>query len=207
MVLPDIISDIPAAGLSLEEFQEFAASHDGFWELDEGVPVRMESPSEEHQWISLEVASAFRDYLKGHPCRVLQELDVWTGRMPFNEASRKIKGSVRRPDILIYCNQEQRQNGVILSPQLVVEIWSPTNTNQEFRKKLKEYYRIGVKEYWQIDYKEPGFTILSFDGDAIRFTTDGSDFHKPLESAYFPGLKVDLSAYYTEFADTAAANQ
>jgi len=184
MVLPNPVS-IPE--FSLEEFQAFAAAQDGFWELHEGVPVRMESASEEHQWISLEIAVAFRAYMKGRKCRALQELDVWTGRMPFSEAARKRKASVRRPDVLIYCDQEQRQHGVILSPQLVVEIWSPTNTNKEFRNKLKEYYRIGVKE--------------------LRFLSDGDDFRKPLESEYFPGLKVDLSEYYTRFADTAAIEQ
>lgn len=204
MALPNPVS-IPE--FSLEEFQAFAAAQDGFWELHEGVPVRMESASEEHQWISLEIAVAFRAYMKGRKCRVLQELDVWTGRMPFSEAARKRKASVRRPDVLIYCDQEQRQHGVILSPQLVVEIWSPTNTNKEFRNKLKEYYRIGVKEYWQIDYGEPGFTILSFADGGIRFLSDGDDFHKPLESEYFPGLKVDLSEYYIRFADTAAIEQ
>ena len=159
MALPNPVS-IPE--FSLEEFQAFAAAQDGFWELHEGVPVRMESASEEHQWISLEIAVAFRAYMKGRKCR---------------------------------------------SPQLVVEIWSPTNTNKEFRNKLKEYYRIGVKEYWQIDYGEPGFTILSFADGGIRFLSDGDDFHKPLESEYFPGLKVDLSEYYIRFADTAAIEQ
>ncbi|MDE7242671.1 MAG: Uma2 family endonuclease, partial [Oscillospiraceae bacterium] len=134
--------------LSLEEFQRFAETHDGFWELEEGVPVKMEPASDEHQWISLEISSAFREYFKGKTCRPRQELDVWTGKIPFNETARKMKAAVRKPDILVYCDKEQKRNGIILSPQLVVEIWSPTNTMKERNKKLGEYFRIGVQEFW-----------------------------------------------------------
>ena len=189
---------IQTQDLSFEEFQRFAETHDGFWELDGGIPVKMESPSIEHQWISLEIAAAFRDYFKNKPCRAIQELDVWIGKRPFQETARKMKATVRKPDILVYCDKEQKKNGVILSPQLVVEIWSPSNTPKEQTKKLGEYYRAGVQEFWQIYCKEKEFSIFSFTGGTLNFLSSGS-FHEPLESQYFPGLKADLSEYYAEF--------
>lgn len=39
--------------LTVEEFQRFAETHEGMWELYDGMPVKMQSPSPEHQWISL----------------------------------------------------------------------------------------------------------------------------------------------------------
>lgn len=47
-----------AFGLSFDDFKHFAEIHDGNWELVEGVPVKMQSPSIERQWISLEIAAA-----------------------------------------------------------------------------------------------------------------------------------------------------
>ncbi len=35
-------------------------------------------------------------------------------------------------------------------------------------------------------------------GQTVNFLSGGT-FHDILESRYFPGLKVDLSEYYTEF--------
>lgn len=192
------VPNINPASLSLEEFQRFAETHEGKWELEEGVPVKMESPSIAHQWISSEITLAFKQFLKGHKCRGLPDIDVWVGRLPFDAAARKNKASVRRPDFLVYCDKKQEYNNVILSPQLVIEIWSPTNTFQERNKKIVEYYRIGVKEFWQIDCQEQAFSIFSFADGNLRFLSDGT-FHEPLESEYFPGLKVDLSEYYNEF--------
>lgn len=184
--------------LSFEEFRHFAETHEGRWELEEGIPVKLESAAIAHQWISGEISAAFREYLKGGKCRGLQDVDVWVGRQPFNAFARKNKASVRRPDFLVYCDKGQLYNNMVLSPQLVVEIWSPTNTVKERRKKLSEYYRIGVKEFWQIDYEKEDFHIISVTDGVYQYLSGGT-FHEPLESKYFPGLKVDLSEYYNEF--------
>lgn len=62
------VSDFSAnQNLTLEEFQRFAETHEGMWELYDGVPVRMQSPSPEHQWICHEVMSQFREYFRKNP--------------------------------------------------------------------------------------------------------------------------------------------
>ncbi|MDE7244836.1 MAG: hypothetical protein K2O18_12805, partial [Oscillospiraceae bacterium] len=60
------------------------------------------------------------------------------------------------------------------------------------------YFRIGVQEFWQIDFAAKEFSVFSFAGKTLTFLSDGT-FYEPVESQYFPGLKADLSEYYTEF--------
>ncbi len=42
-------------------------------------------------------------------------------------------------------------------PQLVVEIWCPSNRRDERREKLALYEAMGVPEFWSIDYNTGGF--------------------------------------------------
>ena len=44
---------------------------------------------------------------------------------------------------------------MILHPQLVVEIWSPTNSLKERSKKMEEYFRIGVQELLKLFQGHP----------------------------------------------------
>ena len=179
--------------LTLEEFQKFAETHDGYWELYEGVPVRMDSPGAAHQWIAKRLLIAIDSYLAGKKCEVLPEMDVWVSSEKLDSARNKKKDATRRPDLLVYCGKEQHVSGVILAPQLVAEIWSPSNTAAERAEKQAVYQSIGVGEIWQIDAETGDFCILTFENKFRTYFSGGNIRTEPLKSQYFPGLWVDLS--------------
>ena len=173
--------------LTVEEFQRFAETHEGMWELYDGMPVKMQSPSPEHQWISHEVMSQFRDYFRDKGCIPLQELDVCVSH-------QAQKYEIRKPDILVFCSKDQLKGNLVYSPQLVAEIWSPSNTMKERLEKMRTYQQAGVKEFWQIDYCNRDFAVVTLSRENLMTITGGS-FQEDMVSEYFPGLRVSLAEY------------
>lgn len=173
--------------LTLEEFQQFAETHEGMWELYDGVPVKMQSPSPEHQWISFAVQRQLADYFQDKNCIPLSETDVCVSKKEFRHATRK-------PDLLVYCDKKQRQQHMIHSPQLVVEIWSPSNSMKERLEKMRTYQQAGAKEFWQIDYERQDFAVISF-GSENAMSISGGSFQDDIVSEYFPGLRVNFTGY------------
>lgn len=173
--------------LTLEEFQKFAETHEGMWELYDGVPVKMQSPAPEHQWISHEVMMAFGNYFSDKSCIPLQELDVCV-------SNQTQKHEIRKPDILVFCSKDQLKGNIVYSPQLVVEIWSPSNAMKERLEKMRTYQQAGVKEFWQIDYTNRDFAVVTLSRDSLMTITGGS-FRENIVSEYFPGLRVSLAGY------------
>lgn len=88
---------------------------------------------------------------------------------------------------------------MIDAPQLVIEIWSPSNSTKERAEKLAVYRQAGVQEFWQIDYERQDFAVISF-GKENRMSVSGGTFQDEIVSDYFPGLRVNLRGY-TEFLE------
>ena len=173
--------------LTLEEFQQFAETHEGMWELYDGVPVKMQSPAPEHQWICTQLMAQLVQYFAGKDCVPLVETDVCISKKEFRHATRK-------PDLLVYCDKSQRKQHMIFSPQLVVEIWSPSNSMKERLEKMRTYQQAGAKEFWQIDYERQDFAVISFSSENPMSISGGS-FQDDIVSEYFPGLRVSLAGY------------
>ncbi len=183
----------PAPWMTLEEFQAFADAQAGSWELINGVPVKMDSASDSHQWLSINLSAQFLAYFKGKPCIPLPGKDVWTSTEELNDARDHRKDSTRKPDLLVYCDKAQRVHNVIVKPDLVAEIWSHSNSYHERSLKTLLYQTIGVKEIWTIDSETADFIIAFFENGRNIHMRQGHLDNAPLTSFLFPGLTVDLS--------------
>ena len=120
------------------------------WELIEGVAYNMTpSPSRSHQKISLAIATEIYQYLKGKKCEVYQApFDV---RFPeSNEKDENIK-TVVQPDIVIICDPSKLdEKGCQGSPDLIIEIISPSTAPHDYITKLNLYEKNRIPEYWII---------------------------------------------------------
>ena len=120
------------------------------WELIEGVAYNMTpSPSRSHQKISAALVNALYQYLKGKNCEVYYApFDV---RLPEgDEEDNKIK-TVVQPDIVVICDPSKLdEKGCKGSPDLIMEILSPSTASIDYISKLKLYEKNQVSEYWII---------------------------------------------------------
>jgi len=124
------------------------------WELIDGIPFKMDAPSEYHQQISVNLIFAFRGYLTGKSCKAYHA--------PFDVRLHidGIKDTVVQPDILVICDKNiLDRKGAKGAPDLVIEILSPSSATKDRIKKLAKYEYHGVKEFWIINPLKQKVTV------------------------------------------------
>ncbi|MCL2494694.1 MAG: Uma2 family endonuclease [Oscillospiraceae bacterium] len=163
------------------------------YELIEGVPYIMASPSEAHQTMLLEFASQFHAFLKGKPCKgFIAPFDVRL--FPQNSHD---DDTIVQPDFLVVCDNSKLDgkacNG---APDFVLEILSPSTSRKDRILKKAQYGWAGVKEYWIIGPKDRMLEKHVLENG--KYTHEWLDASVPVPVSIFPGFAIDLSLVFGE---------
>jgi Uma2 family endonuclease len=168
------------------------------WELIEGVPYNMTpAPDSDHQTVSGELFGIIWLFLKKRQCRVFAA--------PFDVRLIEKSGvddpevkTVVQPDIVVICDEKKIDKGGCLgTPDIVVEILSPSTAYKDEGEKLKLYEKHGVKEYWIVN-PEARYIMI--------YRLENSKYGKPeyltenetLESRVLEGLRIELSEVWSK---------
>ncbi len=117
---------------TVEDFNRW----EGDWELIDGMPYAMTpSPSFAHQRVAGKLFRQFDEQLDDCPaCFAVMEMD-W-----------EIMGdTVVRPDVLVVCHEPEDR--IVRTPEVVVEVVSPSTTKRDEVLKFEHYEREGVLFY------------------------------------------------------------
>lgn len=141
--------------------------------------------------------SKFYGYLKDKSCKVYAApFDV---RLPFeNEKDEDIK-TVVQPDIVVVCDKSKLDDrGCKGTPDLIIEITSPTTSRLDLKDKFNLYEKAGVREYWIADPN--GKTVMVFkQGEEGRYSRpDMYAEEDEIPVGIFKDLKVDLREVFNE---------
>lgn len=158
--------------ITAEEFALLPEPTDGTrLELVRGEVVAMSRPNWEHGELQVTVASLIKVFLKQNPIgRVAVESGVITERGP---------DTVRGPDVSFMSKErmplgERMNRFADQTPDLCVEVVSPSNTRRKLDEKIKEYFFTGCRIVWVLDPDERSVTV----------------FREPLEGKLLKGDKV-----------------
>ncbi|WPM32981.1 Uma2 family endonuclease [Hydrogenobacter sp. T-2] len=148
--------------LTAEEFFKLYPQESGI-ELINGEVFEMPAPDANHQDI---VGNLFY-FLKGH-VRVKGKGKVFVAPMDVVIA----EDIVLQPDILFVEDINKVKKKIHGSPDLVVEVVSPSTLKRDLTDKMKLYERHGVREYWLVfplektimvyELTEKGYELFSF---------------------------------------------
>lgn len=164
------------------------------WEILDGVRYMQSAPSRIHQEISMELSTQFHIYLKGKPCRVFAA--PFCVRLDVEKNDYDIKNVVE-PDITIVCDSSKLdERGCKGSPNMIVEILSPSTGKKDRVDKFNKYEKAGVEEYWVV---EPDQKIVS----AFLLQSNGR-YGRPemyteedkIKVSIFPDLEIDLKSVF-----------
>ncbi|GAW30543.1 Uma2 family endonuclease [Carboxydocella sp. JDF658] len=129
-------------------------------EIIEGVPYLQASPGREHQRVSMNLSLLLGSYFRDRDCEVYAA--------PFDVLllapgeSEEDCTNVVQPDLLVVCDQTKlNERGCKGSPDLVVEILSPSTASIDYIKKMALYEKYGVKEYWIVSPKSRTVQIFA----------------------------------------------
>ena len=166
------------------------------YELYDGQPVALASPSDVHQEISMELATQFHTYLKGKRCKVYAA--------PFDVRLFEASGDgpeeveyVLQPDLTVVCDPEKVDpRGVHGAPDLVVEILSPSTAQFDKLWKFNLYQKAGVREYWIVDPKDRMVSVFTLADGKYCAAAYGADASVPV--SVLEGCVIEMSAVFPE---------
>jgi Uma2 family endonuclease len=150
---------------------------DDYKQLQEGAPFELingqlteePSPSYSHQELLLQLANQIRNHLQNYPLGEVQvaPLDVF-----FDEHN------VLQPDIIFIAknnNHIVREEGIYGTPDLIIEVLSPSTAHQDMNEKKLIYEAFGVKEYWLVDSKDREAIGYTLQNGQLKETFRGKD--------------------------------
>ena len=124
------------------------------YELLDGELVIMPSPKETHQRLVLSLGTLFNIFVS---TRNLGRVYI----SPFDVVLSDTV--VVQPDLMFISSERSHiitEDNIQGAPDLVVEILSPSNADNDRTRKRAFYERYGVKEYWIFDPDAKNITVL-----------------------------------------------
>ena len=160
------------------------------YEIIDGIVYAMNAPLRIHQEILGELFLQFANYLKGKPCKVyIAPFDV---RFTDRAKNEDEIFDVVQPDLSVICDHDKLDDkGCLGSPDLVVEILSPSSASYDNIKKRALYEKYGVKEFWLVHPTDQLVTAYRLVNGAYGRPEIFGIFN-PACPALFPDLKIDL---------------
>jgi Uma2 family endonuclease len=123
-------------------------------ELIKGKILEMSpAPNRLHQTISGNLFFELRIIFENHPCNLYAapfDVRLKDSKKPAKKDSDY--NTVVQPDLCVICDETKLDDrGCIGSPDLVVEILSPGNTEREMKTKFRVYEENKISEYWIVE--------------------------------------------------------
>jgi Uma2 family endonuclease len=172
---------------------------EGRWELIDGKLWNMTpAPSRLHQEISGDLFYALYEFFKDKDCTVyMAPFDV---RLPDNVTLEDYKvTTVVQPDIFVICDQSKLDDrGCVGSPDLIIEILSPSTAAKDLKVKRALYEKHGVQEYWLVHPTDQVVMSYQLDEDGQYGKAQIFDREDILQSVQFEELKIQLSSVFQE---------
>ena len=167
------------------------------YELYDGQPVALASPSNAHQLISGEIFRQLANYLLGKRCKVFSApFDVRL--FEENDDTPDDVSMVVQPDLSIVCDSSKTDgHGCKGAPDMVIEVTSPSTARYDKLLKFNLYQRAGVREYWLVDPDTRTVSVYTLEDGAYHAATAyGAD--SSVRVGILDDCTIDLSTVFPE---------
>jgi Uma2 family endonuclease len=167
---------------------------DDRWEIIDGVPYMQSAPSRIHQEISGELYRQFANYLQGNPCKIYHA--PFCVRLDNEKNDDDIKNVVE-PDITIVCDKSKLdEKGCKGSPDMIIEILSPSTVKTDRVIKFNKYEKAGVKVYWVVEPEQKILSVFSTQSDRRYGRPEIYTDKDKIAVNIFPDLEIDLNTIF-----------
>ena len=177
------------------------------FELYDGYPVALASPTDVHQDISGKIFLQISSFLQGKKCKVyFAPLDVRIyekdGDLPQDV------NTVLQPDLLVVCDPKKvDRRGVHGAPDLVVEILSKSTRRMDLLIKFNIYQRAGVREYWIVDPEVQLVTVYTLKDGVYRSPAAVYRADATVPVGVLEGCEVDLRTVFPDLDEEEDENE
>ena len=166
------------------------------YELYDGRPVALASPSDVHQRISMALSVQLGSYLMGKKCNVYAapfDVRLFEGQ---GDSTEDVD-TVLQPDLMVVCDQNKvDRRGIHGAPDLVIEILSPSSARYDKLVKFNLYQRAGVREYWIVDASSKSVQVFTLKDGYYRAAAYGAD--ASVRVGILNDCTIDMSTVFPE---------
>lgn len=166
-------------------------------ELLKGYVLQMAAPSPRHQRVLGAMGYYFYTFFRKQTCEVYYApFDVRLYDRKKSVLEDKEVYTVVQPDICVICDTAKIDDkGCNGSPDLIIEILSPTNQKIDIKDKYSLYEANGVLEYW-IVYPNDGVIHQFVLKDEKYYPFGVFTAQETIKPFLFPNLNIDLSEVF-----------
>ena len=175
--------------MTYEDYVKLTPPDNGNFELLNGQIFFMASPKPSHQRISLRLSYLLAGFIIPNN---LGELFAAPMDVVFTE------NDTFQPDLLFISKERLGiigENKIEGSPDLVIEILSPSNDNQEMSYKKHIYEVSGVKEYWLINVEKQTLTQYEQEENELRWKRVLQK-NETLKTDIIKGFELELNKFF-----------
>ena len=166
-------------------------------EIIKGKILPMAAPSRRHQEISRELNFLLYKYFMTNPCMFFAApFDVRLYDKRKSIKANKDVFTVVQPDVCAVCDEAKLdKKGCFGSPDLVVEILSPGNTQHDLRRKYALYEEHGVSEYWIVFPGDRTITVFTLQNGRYEVAGEYAE-PGPVPCATLPEFVIDWTEVF-----------
>jgi Uma2 family endonuclease len=172
--------------MTVAEYEQIPEESGGFYELHHGELVKVGYPKAKHAKCQRRLRQLLEQVAGGTGIvetevafRPLPEYEVWAADVAFVSKERWAQ-----------IDPEGYLRG---SPELVIEVLSPSNTFEEMLDKETTCFEGGCQQFWMLDQKRRQVKVSTPDG-VTRAYHEGQEIPLPL----FGGGSLNVSAIFAE---------
>ena len=104
--------------------------------------------------------------------------------------------SVVQPDISVICDKNKlTDSGCTGSPDMIIEIVSPSNSSHDYITKLNLYQKYKVKEYWIIDPRVKKIYVYKLGENEFYDMVNSYTFQDKVKVNIYDDLEIDFSTF------------
>ena len=159
------------------------------YELFDGELVMTPSPSREHQWIVGKLYYRLMDHVERNALGKAYIAPLDTIFDPY---------TTLQPDILFVRKErlaEVERERIEGTPDLVVEVLSPSTFHKDLRRKMAVYSRFGVREYWIVDPEMKTIELYCQGEEGLELARRFSA-EETFESKLLAGFRIAVSGIF-----------
>ncbi|MDR0584167.1 MAG: Uma2 family endonuclease [Treponema sp.] len=150
-------------------------------------------PARYHQGIGRNLLLKIGNFLEGKPARVYPA-PFGVRLFPKSDLS---DGTYVEPDITVICDPAKLDDrGCNGPPDMIIEILSPSNRQNDMLVKFRKYLQAGVREYWIVDTEEKTVHVCILDGEQYRVSVYGELQTVPV--TVLPGCTIELKPIFAD---------
>ena len=179
--------------LTADDFYHFCCKSEGRYELVLGEVVKLAPVNEQHGNAAFNISGAFHSYSRRY--------GIGRGAVETGYRLREDPDTVLGPDVSFNLDSKARlalpESGFVSgSPDIAVEVVSPSNSAAEMERKVREYIEAGSRRVWLVYPPMPAtprrVIVHRSDGTTITYTGDDTITDEEL----LPGFSLPLAEIF-----------